>query len=147
MCLLLLLLAAFAGANALSLALMAAVAAGMACAPRGQRAVWRWAVVPATGLALAWQYSVLVGLPPGVPGARGGGGCCPFGLDDDVASWLGLANVSRAEVWLLFFAYGSSVLQVRPPGGGGWGIPGKDGGEAPAAPLAECNSMLACIYS
>lgn len=65
-----LLVAAFAALNALSLVHMALIGVGMAAPPRPRRVAWRLACLPLLAALLLFQYSVLIGLPPGLdPGA------------------------------------------------------------------------------
>ena len=61
-----LLLAAFMAVNALSLLYMALIAIGMAAPPRARRVAWRCCSLPLLAALLLLQYSVLIGLPPGV---------------------------------------------------------------------------------
>ena len=120
-----LLIAAFTTANALSLVYMIAVALGMIAPVHARSKLWKWAVMPILGCSLVWQYATLVGWPPrehedtsptptssnllfvifSKKRAPGGGG-------GDVRVWLGLEAVDPAAVWALFFAFGTTVLQI-----------------------------------
>lgn len=100
-----LLLAAFSAANALSLAYIAAIGAGMALPQHAQHALFKRAVVPLLGAAALFQYSVLLGPPPALRSA--------LGMGQDVKEWLGLGHVDASALWLLFLAYGASVLLVH----------------------------------
>lgn len=68
------------------------------------QSLFSWAVVPLLGAATLFQWSVLLGPPPAMR---------LLGLAPDVASWLGLAGFDTAALWLLFLAYGCSVLLVH----------------------------------
>ncbi len=59
-----LLIAAFLAINVFSLLYMLFIALGMSNSGRPRRRLWRYAVLPLLGLALVWQYAVLVGWPP-----------------------------------------------------------------------------------
>ena len=61
-----LLVAAFTAVNALSLLYMAVIAVGMAAPPRSRRVAWRFCSLPLLAMLLLLQYSVLIGLPPGI---------------------------------------------------------------------------------
>ena len=61
-----LLVAAFTAVNALSLLYMALIAVGMAAPPRARRVAWRCCSLPLLAVLLLLQYSVLIGLPPGI---------------------------------------------------------------------------------
>lgn len=61
-----LLVAAFTAVNALSLLYMALIAVGMAAPPRARRVAWRFCCLPLLAVLLLLQYSVLIGLPPGI---------------------------------------------------------------------------------
>lgn len=61
-----LLVAAFTAVNALSLLYMAFIAIGMAAPPRARRVAWRFCSLPLLAVLLLLQYSVLIGLPPGI---------------------------------------------------------------------------------
>lgn len=68
-----LLVAAFTAVNALSLAHMALIAVGMAAPPAARRATWRLVALPLLGALLLAQFTVLIGLPPGVGELLGSG--------------------------------------------------------------------------
>ena len=61
-----LLVAAFTAVNALSLLYMSLIAVGMAAPPRARRVAWRFCSLPLLAMLLLLQYSVLIGLPPGI---------------------------------------------------------------------------------
>ena len=138
-----LLLAAFAAANALSLAYIAAIGAGMALRPAAQHRLFSVAVVPLLGAAALFQYAVLLGPPPhlhapalalgpDVKAPRWGGALC-WACCEGVAGtsgaalhrtahprsyvppqeWLGLSYVDPAALWLLLVAHGASVLLLH----------------------------------
>ncbi|KAL6770350.1 hypothetical protein ACKKBG_A34605 [Auxenochlorella protothecoides x Auxenochlorella symbiontica] len=108
LCLLLLLLTAFQATTALALVHVALLGLVMALAPARRTQACRWVLVPALGVMLAGQYSVLVGLPPPLPVLKGANDA-----RHDLLVWLGLKDVSRSALWLLFLAYSTAVLQMR----------------------------------
>ena len=76
-----LLVAAFTAVNALSLMYMALVAIGMAAPPRARRIAWRFCSLPLLAALLLLQYSVLIGLPPGIKFDEGWGAMLSARID------------------------------------------------------------------
>ena len=77
--------AAFTAVNALSLLYMALIAVGMAAPPCARRITWRILSLPLLALLLLLQYSVLIGLPPGI--------CFDLESGPAVNSWLGASRI------------------------------------------------------
>ncbi|PRW58918.1 piezo-type mechanosensitive ion channel-like protein isoform X1 [Chlorella sorokiniana] len=100
-----LLLAAFAAANALSLVAITFVGLGMALGPRAQQRLFKFVVVPTLGMLALGEYAVLLGPPPRLH--------LLLAMARELKAWLGLVDVDPSTLWLLLLAYGASVLLVH----------------------------------
>ena len=86
-----LLVAAFTAVNALSLLYMALIAVGMAAPPHARRVAWRFCSLPLLAVLLLLQYSVRIGLPPGISFDMKAG--------PTISSRLGASSFGAGTIW------------------------------------------------